>query len=177
MSEPNKEFDGIRQGENPLPAWWKWVFLGSIVIAIIYPIYFHGFSDWGTSEYYSAQLEEYKEQFPNRNVAVQSSDGSNPMRNNPEAVTAGQTTFQTYCVACHGPTGEGLVGPNLMDKDWLHGNTDGKLYETVMKGVSVEKTKLGRGPMPPHEMSLGSEKVYQVLAWLASRNPDIRASK
>jgi len=177
MSDPNKEFDGIKQGENPLPVWWKWVFLGSVVFGILYPIYFHGFSDWGTSEYYSAQVKEYTEQFPNKNISIQSEDGSNPLRNNPSAITTGQTTFQTYCVACHGPTGEGLVGPNLMDKEWLHGNTDQQLYENVMIGIPFERTKLGRGPMPSHAMSLGSEKVYQVLAWLASKNPEIKASK
>lgn len=178
MSDPNKEFDGIRQADNPLPNWWKWVFVVCIFFAIVYAVYFHGYSNWGTGEYYAAQAEEYKALFPNKNRAVETAaDGSNPMRGDAAAITAGQATFQTYCVACHGPTGEGLVGPNLMDKEWLHGNTDKQLYETVMKGVPVEKTKLGRGPMPPHEMSLGSEKVYQVLAWLASRNPELKAGQ
>ncbi|MGJ4747015.1 cbb3-type cytochrome c oxidase N-terminal domain-containing protein [Leptospira sp. SA-E8] len=177
MSDPNKEFDGIRQADNPLPEWWKWVFLGCIIFAGIYAVYFHVFSDWGTNEYYAAQIKEYEKEFPNRNVAVESTDGSNPFRGNQEAISIGQKTFQTYCVACHGPTGEGLVGPNLMDKEWLHGNTDLELYATVMKGISVERTKLGRGPMPAHENSLGSEKVYQVLAWLASRNPELKSSK
>ncbi|TGJ98461.1 cytochrome C [Leptospira langatensis] len=176
MSDPNKEFDGIRQDDNPLPTWWKWVFFGSIVFAIFYAIYFHKYSNWGTTDYYSAQVQDYEKEFPNRNVKVESVDGVNPFRGKPEAIAAGQTTFQTYCVACHGPTGEGLVGPNLMDKEWLHGNTDKQIYETVMKGIPVEKAKMGRGPMPAHENSLGSEKIYQVMAWLASRNPDLKAS-
>ena len=43
-----------------------------------------------------------------------------------------------------------------------------------MEGIPAEKTKTGRGPMPPHKASLGSERVYQVLAWLASINPDLK---
>ncbi|TGN18763.1 cbb3-type cytochrome c oxidase N-terminal domain-containing protein [Leptospira idonii] len=173
MSDPNKEFDGIRQAENPLPGWWKWGFLLGIIVGIIYAVYFHVFSGEEMADYYSSQVEEYTKQFPNKNVALESTDGSNPLRGNADAIAAGETTFKTYCVACHGPTGEGLVGPNLMDKEWLHGNTDSELYENVMKGIAMDRAKMGRGPMPPHEMSLGSEKVYQVLAWIASKNPNV----
>ncbi|PJZ70459.1 cytochrome C [Leptospira perolatii] len=177
MSDPNKEFDGIKQADNPLPLWWKYVWLGSIVFSIGYTIYFHAYSVWGTEDFFSEQLTEYEKQYPNRNVAIASTDGSNPLRGNAAAIASGQQTFQTYCVACHGPAGEGLIGPNLMDKQWIHGSTDKEIYEIVMKGIGPEKAKLGRGPMPPHENSLGSEKVYQVMAWLASRNPNLKATK
>jgi cytochrome c oxidase cbb3-type subunit III len=36
---------------------------------------------------------------------------------------------------------------------------------------------LGRGAMPPHKASLGSERVYQVMAWLASNNPSLKKLK
>ncbi|EPG75846.1 cytochrome C [Leptospira fainei serovar Hurstbridge str. BUT 6] len=177
MSDPNKEFDGIKQSNNPLPAWWVWVWFGSIIFAIAYAIYFHGFSSWETKEQYETQVRDYEKEFPDKNKVIVSSGGADPFRGDAKAIAAGQITFQTYCVACHGPTGEGLVGPNLMDKEWLHGNTDAELYEEIMKGIGPDKAKLGRGPMPPHENSLGSEKVYQVIAWLASRNPSLKASK
>ena len=36
-------------------------------------------------------------------------------------VKKGETLFKTFCASCHGPEGAGLVGPNLTDKEILHG--------------------------------------------------------
>lgn len=174
--DSNKEFDGIRQADNPLPEWWKWIFVICVIFAIGYSIYFHKYSQWEQDVAYENEVKEHEAKFP-KAVAVKSEDGSNPLRGNAEAIAEGEKTFKTVCAACHGPTGQGLVGPNLVDAEWIHGSIDLEVYNTIMKGIPVEKTKLGRGPMPPHENSLGGEKVYQVMAWLASQNPSLKASR
>lgn len=125
---------------------------------------------------FNSEVAEHEKNFPQAKVVV-SADGSNPFRDNAEAVAAGQKTFQQFCVACHGPEGKGLIGPNLMDAEWLHGDTDAEIYQVVMEGVGVDKTKTGKGPMPAHKQSVGSEKVYQVLAWLASNNKSLKKLK
>ena len=38
------DFDGIQEYDNELPGWWKKLFYGSIVFAVIYMLYFHVFS-------------------------------------------------------------------------------------------------------------------------------------
>ncbi|TGK37425.1 cytochrome C [Leptospira gomenensis] len=174
--DSNKEFDGIRQEDNPMPEWWKWIFVICVVFAIGYSIYFHKYSQWGQEVAYENEVKEHETKFP-KAVEIQSDDGSNPLRGNAQAIAEGEKLFKTVCAACHGPTGQGLVGPNLVDAEWIHGTTDLEVYNTIMKGITVEKTKLGRGPMPPHENSLGGEKVYQVMAWLASQNPSLKASR
>src|SRR5690606_29903206 len=35
------EFDGITELDNPTPAWFNWMFYGSIVFAFFYMVYFH----------------------------------------------------------------------------------------------------------------------------------------
>ncbi|MCG6193611.1 c-type cytochrome [Leptospira sp. FAT2] len=174
--DSNKDFDGIRQEDNAMPAWWQWIFVTCIAVSAVYAVYFHKFSNWGQEVAYELEVQEHEAKFP-KEAAVTSNDGSNPFRGNASAIAEGEKTFKTICAACHGPTGQGLVGPSLMDNEWIHGSADPQVYETIMKGIAADKTKLGRGPMPPHENSLGSEKVYQVMAWLASQNASIKASR
>src|SRR5690606_30114791 len=139
-----------------------------------YAIYFHGFSNWGTEDQYAAQLAEYEEKYP-QPTDIFSEDGSNPLRENAAAIQEGEKYYKAVCTACHGLNEKGVVGPSLVDKEWIHGNTDALVYNNVMHGIAIENTKLQRGPMPAHDKSLGSEKVYQVMAWLASKNPSLIA--
>lgn len=168
-----KEFDGIIQAGNDFPAWYKHIFVYMIVIGVSYAVYFHGFSNWGTPDYYAAQIAEHEEKFPAPKALV-SEDGSNPLRGDATAIAEGEKNFKAVCAACHGMDAKGVVGPSLIDDEWIHGNTDAVIYEKVMKGIGAEEAKLGRGPMPAHENSLGSEKVYQVMAWLASKSPSLQ---
>lgn len=173
--DSEKEFDGIKQADNPMPTWWKSIFGFSILFSIAYVIYFHGYSDWGTGPQFEKQLTEHKIAFPVVEIKT-AEDGSNPFRNNEEKIASGKKTFQTICMACHGMDAKGLVGPNLMDAEWIHGNTDETVYLSISKGIAVEKAKLGRGMMPAHE-SLGQEKIYEVMAWLAKENPSLKKGK
>jgi cytochrome c oxidase cbb3-type subunit 3 len=34
-------YDGIREYDNPLPGWWTWLFIITVVISPIYILYFH----------------------------------------------------------------------------------------------------------------------------------------
>ncbi len=35
-------YDGIREYDNPLPAWWTWLFIGTVVFSVLYFPYYHG---------------------------------------------------------------------------------------------------------------------------------------
>jgi cytochrome c oxidase cbb3-type subunit 3 len=171
--DDNKEFDGIKQADNALPIWWKQFLVASIVIAIVYSIYFHGFSTWKGNENYQLEKQAKELKYPKKDLAV-NEFGTNPLRGDSQSIENGQKVFTGYCSACHGPQGMGLVGPSLMDAEWIHGSTDSQIYHVIMKGVVASQTKLNRGPMPAHEVSLGSEKVYQVMAWIAQNNSSLK---
>lgn len=94
----------------------------------------------------------------------------------PEGVTAemvqqGEEIFKGagICGACHGPTGTGLIGPDLTDAEWLHG--DGSLeflVAIINKGVSADESKGATpGMMPPKGgSSITEEQVLAVAAYV-----------
>jgi cbb3-type cytochrome c oxidase subunit III len=52
------------------------------------------------------------------------------------------------CYACHGSKGEGLVGPNLTDSEWIHSKgTLEDIEAQINHGVTKEESKSGI-PMP-----------------------------
>lgn len=177
MSNPDKEFDGIRQADNPMPEWWKGIFFICVLFAPIYVIYFHFFSDWHQADQLKIETAEYEKKFPQTQKVAVNLDEGNPLRGDARAIEAGHQTFINRCAACHGQDAHGVVGPNLTDKEWLHGGTDGEVYTTIMKGVNPPNTVMNRGPMPAHENALGSQKVLEVMAWLATQNPDLKPAK
>lgn len=175
MKHP-KEVDGIYQADNPMPYWWTTVFLLTIIFSVFYTIYFHYFSDWPQERAFAIEVEEHEKKFPKLKV-VANPDGSNPLRDNEEAIAEGQKLFVATCAACHKADGTGVVGPNLMDAEWLHGSTDPEIYNVIANGIlKPEELKLNRGPMPPHK-TLGDEKIYKIMAWLAKSNPSLKPKK
>lgn len=73
------------------------------------------------------------------------------------------------CAACHGANGEGGVGPNLMDDEWLH--SDGSfdaIVNQIAQGVPANESKSGV-PMPPKGGSnLTDEQIRAVGAYVWS---------
>lgn len=89
----------------------------------------------------------------------------------PAAIAAGDSIFHKTgnCYACHGPNAEGLVGPNLTDSEWLHG--DGSydfIVATVTSGIPKEKTKAGMAMPPKGGSTITDEQVKQVAAYVYS---------
>lgn len=79
----------------------------------------------------------------------------------PAAAEAGQQTYMTYCVACHGPEGKGntaMGAPNLTDDTWLYDGSLEAIKQAVMDGR--------QGNMPAHEDILGPERVHVVAAYV-----------
>jgi len=95
--------------------------------------------------------------------------GQPPAGATAEMVAAGQQTFNTVCVACHGPDAKGTqLAPDLTDQEWL--NTDGT-YEGIISIVTngVPQPKQHPSPMPPMGgASLTEQQVRDVAAYVWS---------
>ncbi len=73
----------------------------------------------------------------------------NPVPLTKQSVAQGRRIYETHCQSCHGESGKGGIGPDLTDAIWIHGNTDGEIFNvithgvkgTAMKGFENELTK------------------------------------
>src|SRR5690348_5875684 len=69
----------------------------------------------------------------------------NPVAPSTESVAAGKQAYQRRCASCHGTTGEGSLGndligpaPNLVDATWEHGSTDGEIFTNIKNGIGPD---------------------------------------
>ena len=133
------DYDGIREYDNPMPGWWTSIFLGTVIFAALYGLYFHVL-DWGRTDdqRYRSQLAGYegKKEIRARAEAANLSEASlTATGRDPKAVERGALVFQSRCVSCHADDGRGLIGPNLTDLRQMHGITRMDLYTTISNGV------------------------------------------
>lgn len=173
MSEENKqdyipndpdtghEYDGIREFDNHLPNWWLITLFVTVFFGYGYWFYYHELNGPGSRAEYALEVEEAnaaalaraKERGGVTDEALVAMTGVAMQ------VAAGQATFKQMCASCHGDNAQGLVGPNLTDKFWLHGARPTQILQTVSAGI----TQKG---MPAWGQVLGTEKVESVVAYV-----------
>jgi mono/diheme cytochrome c family protein len=77
------------------------------------------------------------------------------------SLKAGAETFKNFCAACHGQSGEGLVGPNFTDNFWLHGGDFKDVCKTIVNGVPDKG-------MIAWASQLKGEEIQQVASFILS---------
>jgi mono/diheme cytochrome c family protein len=89
----------------------------------------------------------------------------------PELVAKGDALFHGSgnCYACHGSKGEGLVGPNLTDAEWIHskGSYD-EIVAQINHGVPKEESKSGIVMPPKGGATLSDDDVKAIAAYVYS---------
>ena len=160
--DTGRDYDGIREHDNRLPNWWLFTLFGAIVFGFGYWTYYHMLKAGPSlKDEYRAELQvaaEKAEALAKARGAI-TDDVLIAMSSNPSTVEKGAAQFQKTCAACHGPTGAGLIGPNLTDDYWLHGAKPTEILKTVNGGVP-DKGMPSWGPV------LGQEGVESVVAFV-----------
>lgn len=164
------DYDGIRELDNHLPPWWKWLFYSTIVWGAIYLIAFHVTHSFPLSheEYDNevaaaqAQLKAYRATQPQEAI----DENSLTYSADPEIIKRGQAVFSINCTPCHAKDGGGGIGPNLTDNYWLHGGELKQIFHTVTNGV-VDKGMIAWGNV------LAPQQIRDVSYYVMS----IRGSK
>ncbi len=146
------DYDGIKELDNNLPPWWIGFFYLTIVFGAIYVGRYYIMDHPLQTQEYNIELAEAEvalEQF--KATATNLIDESTvTLLTDGSAVEAGGKLYTSLCASCHGPNGEGLVGPNLTDEFWLHGGDMKSVFTTIKYGVPEKgmipwKTQL-KGP-------------------------------
>ena len=122
------EYDGIKELDHPLPRWWVYLFYATIVYGVCYVAYYEFLGGPTHEEQYQAAMTKIKEKIEISAAVPEPVDDVTPetLIDNLTALKIGSETFTQVCAACHGNKGEGLIGPNLTDKYWMHSNGDGE---------------------------------------------------
>ncbi|HMA09844.1 MAG TPA: cytochrome-c oxidase, cbb3-type subunit III [Ramlibacter sp.] len=161
-------WDGdLREMNNPMPRWWMWMFVITIIFGLLYLAAYPGLGshpgqlNWTMHGEYEQELEKANKelgplyaQFTAKKTEELAGDGN--------AMAIGERLFMNNCAQCHGSDARGSKGfPNLTDKDWLHGGTPEKIEETIQRGR--------RGQMPPMAAAVGTpDDVKNVANYVLS---------
>lgn len=164
-------YDGIRELDNHLPPWWKWLFYSTIGFAVVYLLVFHVFDSL------PLQTQEYETEVAYANEQAQKLKASNPVaaidENNVEATTDaqaladGKQIFLNTCASCHRKDGGGDIGPNLTDEYWLHGGSIKDIFKVVRHGVQGTNMIAWEGVISPDKM----KNVASYVLTLQGTNP------
>lgn len=161
-------WDGdLREMNNPLPRWWVWMFVITIVFGAVYLVLYPGLGSFGGQLKWTAE-GQYEAEVARGNSEVAplyaKFMGMKPedVARDPQAMAIGERLFMNNCSQCHGSDARGSKGiPNLADSDWLHGGAPENIKETLVKGRM--------GNMPPMAAALGTEDdVKNVAAYVLS---------
>ncbi|MBW2290506.1 MAG: cytochrome-c oxidase, cbb3-type subunit III [Deltaproteobacteria bacterium] len=156
------DHDGIRELNNPLPAWWTWLFVLTIVYAVIYLAFYPGMGSYaGLLGWTSQGQHEAEVQAANaRYGPIFASYAAQPipaLLNEHRAVEIGSRLFLNHCATCHGSDARGSKGyPNLTDDDWLYGGAPETIVTTITNGRM--------GNMPPMGVAVGGDAQVKALA-------------
>lgn len=146
------EWDGIRELDNPLPNWWRWIFWASVVWAIGYWIaypawplatdYTRGVLGYSTRGELAVEMAVAREAQAGLRAGLAAAS-LEEIRTAPDllafALAGGRSAFGVNCSQCHGSGAQGFVGyPNLNDDEWLWGGTLEEIRATIAHGVRNE---------------------------------------
>ncbi|MCB0487592.1 MAG: cbb3-type cytochrome c oxidase N-terminal domain-containing protein [Cyclobacteriaceae bacterium] len=164
-------YDGIRELDNHLPPWWKWLLYGTIIWAVFYMIAYHVTNSLPLSiqEYDNevAYAEEQVRKLQAANPGAQIDESTVQLVTDAVALSDGKSTFNNICASCHRPDGGGDIGPNLTDQYWKHGGSIQDIFKVVKNGVPNTNMVAWGGALSPEKM----QNVASYVLSLQGSNP------
>jgi cytochrome c oxidase cbb3-type subunit III len=170
--------EDLRELNNPLPRWWMWLFVITVVFSAIYLAFYPGLGTnpgslkWSSVGQYEAEQEKARAAMAPV-YAKYAAMSAEELARDTQAMGIGQRLFLNNCSQCHGSDGRGSKGfPNLADSDWLGPNTLDAVKKTIVEGRN--------GVMPPMAAAVGSTDdvkavAHYVLSLSGSAHNDIAA--
>lgn len=176
--ELDHNYDGIKELDNHLPPWWKWLFYGTIAWSVVYVVIYH------VTDSMPLQTQEYDDQVASAEAAKLKYLASQPVAVIDEnaleysadaaILENGKKVFITNnCNSCHRADGGGnAIGPNLTDQYWIHGGNIKQIFATIKNGF-VEKGMPAWGKvMKPSDVR---DVAFYVMSLQGSNPPNPKA--
>ncbi len=159
--------DNLREMNNPLPRWWTYMYVVTIVFALAYFVLYPGLGEnsgtfgWTSTGAYQDEVKKGDAETAPI-YAKFSAMKPEDVAKDAKAMAIGERLFSNNCAQCHASDARGNKGfPNLTDGDWLHGGTPEKIKETITGGRI--------GNMPPIAAAVGTaDDVKNVAQYVLS---------
>lgn len=156
-------WDGdLREMNNPLPRWWSYMFVITIVFSLGYLVLYPGLGSypgklgWTSAGQHKAEVDKGNAETAPiyaKFMAMKPED----VAKDAQAMAIGERLYGNNCAQCHASDARGNKGfPNLTDGDWLHGGSTEKIKETLIGGRI--------GNMPPMAAAVGGADDIKNLA-------------
>jgi cytochrome c oxidase cbb3-type subunit III len=173
-------WDGdLAEMNNPLPRWWVYLFIITVVFAlaygVLYPTFgkYQGVLGWSSDGQHQAEVAKVEQNIAPI-YAHFASMTPEQMAGDAAAMAIGERLFMNNCSQCHGSDARGARSfPNLADGDWLWGGDPAAIKTSITEGRV--------GVMPPMAAAVGSADdvrnvAHYVLSLSGSPHESVRAS-
>lgn len=167
-------YDGIRELDNHLPPWWKWLFYLTMIWSVIYLLAYHVFDVLPSSD------QEYSNEIARAEAALEARratmtdlfDETNVvLTEEASALENGASIFTRQCAVCHQADGGGNVGPNMTDQYWIHGGDIKDLFRTIKYGVPEKGMISWESQLSPSDMRDVASYILVSLQGTTPANP------
>jgi cytochrome c oxidase cbb3-type subunit 3 len=153
--------DDIVELNHPVPIWWQTILYISIVWAFGYMGYYLLGDGPTLRQELAADLQKLEMAKVVKTVSAE--EEAKEVRvafSQPERIVEGRAAFSKNCASCHAEDGGGGIGPNLADRNWIHG--DGSI-DAILKVIREGVAEKG---MPPWGPILKREETISVAAFV-----------
>ncbi|WP_334153626.1 cytochrome-c oxidase, cbb3-type subunit III [Tepidimonas sp.] len=173
--------EDLREMNNPLPRWWVYLFIITVVFALAYGLMYPMFGKaqgqlgWSSHSQWEAERAKALAAVEPLYAKFKGMDPKD-LAKDQQAMAVGERLYMNYCAQCHGSDARGSKGfPNLTDADWLGG--DGQpayIHKTIAEGR--------QGIMPPMAAAVGTPEdvrnlAHYVLSLSGSPHDSVRATQ
>ena len=162
-------YDDIRELDNKIPPWFTYLFYATIIFGIFYMINYHVLSSG------DVQATEYKEEIKfaelRRVELIKSGtlldESTLTALTDQASINLGREIFVKNCAVCHTEKGGGLVGPNLTDNYWIHGDGIKNIFAVIKNGVPAKGMISWNTQLNPRQI----QEVASYILTLGGSNP------
>lgn len=169
----NHVYDEIVENNNPMPGWWVWLFIGTVIFAGIYYIHYTFGGGDSLKQEFDLAMNELKQVQAQNGTGMQSNVSDEALAligKDPNALALAGKVFSEKCSMCHGAELQGVIGPNLVDKYWINGKgTHKDIYNLIANGVPEKG-------MPAWGTLLKEDELKALTAYVFSKKGSQPAS-
>lgn len=156
-------WDGdLREMNNPLPRWWAYLFVITVIFAFAYLALYPGLGTyegklgWTSTGQHQKEIEKGDAEIAPLYASFMAKSPEE-LSKDVQAMGIGERLFMNNCAQCHASDARGTKGiPNLTDAEWLHGGSADLIKTTLVQGRM--------GNMPPMAAAVGSSGDVKNLA-------------